>query len=91
MRHRLTYTTFLSLTGVTGDYQSPADTATHIHESAEGLFGPPRIAFPNPTPTGDGDKRTSVGCMKGPFKTGITNAATGREFLLCFVLRGDID
>merc|ERR1711988_1263159 len=31
-----------------GDYQSPADTATHIHEAPKGKSGPPRLAFPNP-------------------------------------------
>lgn len=67
-----------SLTGVTGDYQSPAATATHIHESAFGQFGPPRLAFPNPT--GEGDRRTSVGCLKGPFRTGLNNTATGSTF-----------
>merc|ERR1712048_173903 len=29
-----------------GDYQSPADTATHIHEAPKGKSGPPRLAFP---------------------------------------------
>ena len=43
----------LRLEGVTGEYQSPARTATHIHEAAPGMAGPPRIAFPNPQ--GDGE------------------------------------
>jgi hypothetical protein len=33
----------ITLTGVTGGYQSPANTATHIHEAKKGLSGPPRI------------------------------------------------
>lgn len=37
----------------------------------------PRIAFPNPT--GDDYTRTSFGCLKGPFETGLTNAATGLD------------
>ncbi|MDL5157138.1 CHRD domain-containing protein [Actinomycetospora termitidis] len=59
----------LRLEGVTGEYQSPARTATHIHEAASGASGPPRIAFPNPS--GDGDTRTSSGCLQGPFTTGV--------------------
>ncbi|OUE23801.1 CHRD domain-containing protein [Clavibacter michiganensis] len=60
----------ITLTGVTGEYQSPAKTATHIHQAAVGKAGPPRIAFPNPTDAGDGT-RTSSGCMRGPFTTGV--------------------
>lgn len=48
---------------------SPALTATHIHQGARGASGPPRIAFPNPV--GDDKFRNSVGCIKGPFLTGI--------------------
>lgn len=59
----------ITLRGVTGEYQSPAATATHIHEAAAGRPGPPRISFPNPQ--GDGDVRTSSGCMQGPFTTGL--------------------
>jgi hypothetical protein len=32
----------ITLFGFQGDYQSPANTATHIHESAKGQSGPPR-------------------------------------------------
>lgn len=60
----------ITVTGVTGDYQSAAKTATHIHQAATGLAGPPRIAFPNPAPIGDGP-RTSEGCLQGPFTTGV--------------------
>ncbi|WP_317232922.1 CHRD domain-containing protein, partial [Clavibacter capsici] len=60
----------ITLTGVTGEYQSPAKTATHIHQAAVGKAGPPRIAFPNPTDSGNGT-RTSSGCMQGPFTTGV--------------------
>lgn len=59
----------ITLRGVTGEYQSPAKTATHIHEAALGKPGPPRLAFPNPE--GDGDVRTSSGCLQGPFTTGL--------------------
>lgn len=63
-----------------GDYQSPAKTATHIHEAAKGKSGPPRIALPNPV--GDNKMRKSVGCMKGPFTTGVapTGVDTGAGF-----------
>ena len=57
------------LNGVTGEYSSPALTATHIHQAAAGQSGPPRIAFANPT--GEGDERTSSGCLQGPFTTGV--------------------
>ncbi|PAY22946.1 hypothetical protein CEY15_11350 [Dietzia natronolimnaea] len=60
----------ITLDGVTGEYDSPAITATHIHEARAGEPGPPRIAFPDPQPVGDGP-RTSEGCMQGPFTTGV--------------------
>lgn len=73
----------IRLEGVTGDYQSPAKTATHIHEAAVGKPGPPRISFPNPAPVGDGP-RTSSGCLQGPFTTGVVanGADTGEGFTL---------
>jgi hypothetical protein len=73
----------ITLEGVSGDYQSPAKTATHIHEAAVGKPGPPRIAFPNPAPVGDGP-RTSSGCLQGPFTTGVVanGADTGTNFSL---------
>lgn len=73
----------IELRGVTGDYQSPARTATHIHQANAGQPGPPRIAFPNPAPIGDGP-RTSSGCLQGPFTTGVlaNGADTGTGFTL---------
>ncbi|MFJ2356188.1 MULTISPECIES: CHRD domain-containing protein [unclassified Frigoribacterium] len=74
----------ITLRGVTGEYQSPAKTATHIHEAAKGQAGPPRISFPNPVDRGDGT-RTSSGCLQGPFTTGVMSAAgadTGTGFSL---------
>ncbi|GAA1915967.1 hypothetical protein GCM10009775_05540 [Microbacterium aoyamense] len=73
----------IELTGVTGDYQSPARTATHIHQADAGQPGPPRIAFPNPAPIGDGP-RTSSGCLQGPFTTGVLadGVDTGTGFSL---------
>ncbi len=73
----------ITLSGVTGDYRSPAITATHIHEAAAGAAGPPRIAFPNPE--GSGDTRTSEGCLQGPFATGVLSPEgvdTGTGFTL---------
>ncbi|KAL1853524.1 hypothetical protein Daus18300_011805 [Diaporthe australafricana] len=62
----------ITLYGFRGEYQSPAATATHVHEAARGASGPPRIAFPNPQPVaGNKDVRNSVGCLTGPFKTGL--------------------
>ncbi|KNC18674.1 hypothetical protein AC792_10660 [Arthrobacter sp. RIT-PI-e] len=71
----------IALTGVTPPYQSPANTATHIHEAVAGESGPPRIAFPNPE--GEGTL-TSAGCLQGPFTTGVLNDGvdTGEGFSL---------
>jgi hypothetical protein len=74
----------ITLSGVSGDYESPAKTATHIHEAAAGKSGPPRIAFPNPVDDGTGE-RTSSGCLQGPFTTGVMSDAgadTGEGFTL---------
>ncbi|KID95575.1 CHRD superfamily protein, partial [Metarhizium majus ARSEF 297] len=60
----------LTLDGFRGEYQSPALTATHIHEAPVGRAGPPRIAFPNPQDS-QGGRRTSIGCLRGPFLTGV--------------------
>ena len=60
----------IAFTGVTPPYESPAKTATHIHQAADGEFGPPRMAFPDPVDDGDGALRSS-GCMQGPFTTGL--------------------
>lgn len=64
----------ITLNNFQGEFSSPAVTATHIHEAALGASGPPRIAFPNPAPVA-GDPlatvRNSVGCMRGPFTTGV--------------------
>jgi len=71
---------------VRGAYQSPAKTATHIHQAAVGRAGPPRLAFPNPVNSAgelgdDLELRYSYGCLKGPFTTGIlangTDTASG--------------
>lgn len=61
----------IELTGITPPYQSPARTATHIHEAEAGSAGPPRLAFPNPTPDDSDSPLTSSGCMQGPFTTGL--------------------
>ncbi|QDS75883.1 hypothetical protein FKW77_002084 [Venturia effusa] len=70
----------ITLKGVTGPYQSPALTATHIHQANKGFAGPPRLAFPNPV--GDDNIRRSVGCLTGPFRTGINASGvdTGTGF-----------
>jgi hypothetical protein len=62
----------ITLHNFQGDFDSPATTATHIHEAARGASGPPRIAFPNPEPVnGDVAVSNSAGCLKGPFTTGV--------------------
>ncbi|TLS30477.1 hypothetical protein PpBr36_02696 [Pyricularia pennisetigena] len=77
----------ITLMGVTGPYQSPATTATHIHEAAEGAAGPPRISFPNPEPADSGPEvvKRSSGCLTGPFITGIQ--ANGQDTGTGFTLR----
>jgi hypothetical protein len=67
----------ITTTGVEPPYESPAKTATHIHEANAGEGGPPRLAFPNPG--GSGDTRTSSGCIQGPFTTGLDDEATGED------------
>lgn len=59
--------------GFAGAYQSPAVTATHVHEGARGAAGPPRLAFPNPEEDADSNDgaRISRGCFTGPFTTGV--------------------
>lgn len=73
------------LNGVTPPYDSPARTATHIHEATSGNSGPPRLVLPDPQDTGDGTLR-SEGCMQGPFTTGLTGdddvTDTGEGFSL---------
>ncbi|MCW2582067.1 MAG: hypothetical protein JWQ53_857 [Klenkia sp.] len=73
----------ISLTGVTPPYQSPAKTATRIHQGDVGQAGPPRIAFPNPEDDGSGTL-TSSGCLQGPFTTGVlaNGTDTGEGFTL---------
>lgn len=73
----------ITLEGVAESYESPARTATHIHEANAGESGPPRVVFPNPS--GDGDVLTSSGCLQGPFTTGVEGPDgndTGEGFTL---------
>ena len=65
----------ITLDGVTPPYQSPAKTATHIHEAVAGKAGPPRIALPNPEDDGSGSLVGS-GCLQGPFTTGLAPQGT---------------
>jgi hypothetical protein len=70
MKHRICYN--ITLHNFQGEFESPATTATHIHEAAVGASGPPRISFPNPEPVDEaGIVRNSAGCLKGPFLTGV--------------------
>ncbi|KAJ0159897.1 hypothetical protein CTA2_8921 [Colletotrichum tanaceti] len=76
----------ITLVNFQGEYQSPAVTATHIHQAQKGRAGPPRIAIPNPAPVeGVPNIRRSIGCLTGPFFTGIngtTGADTGAGFVV---------
>jgi hypothetical protein len=69
----------IKLVGFCGEYQSPARTATHVHQGAKGQSGPPRIAFQNPV--GSGNERFSYGCRTG--KPDILDL-----MLPCFLLTG---
>ena len=73
----------ISVRGITLPYESPAKTATHIHEAGSGTSGPPRIAFPNPVDDGSGTL-VSNGCLQGPFTTGVApeGTDTGEGFTL---------
>jgi hypothetical protein len=62
----------ITLYNVAGTPQSPAKTATHIHEAVRGASGPPRLAFNNPV--GDDKMRYSEGCLTGPFTSGLKGA-----------------
>lgn len=66
----------IKIVGFQGDYQSPASTSTHLHQSAAGKSGPPRVSFPNPIPVEGTNERISVGCLQGPFMTGLISNAT---------------
>lgn len=62
----------ITLHNFQGEFFSPADTATHIHEAAAGTSGPPRISFPNPKRINDDPAvLNSAGCLTGPFITGL--------------------
>ncbi|MDT0278371.1 CHRD domain-containing protein [Blastococcus goldschmidtiae] len=79
----------ISVRGITPPYESPAKTATHIHEAAPGQSGPPRIAFPNPEDDGSGTL-VSNGCLEGPFTTGVApeGTDTGEGFTLAEIEAG---
>ncbi|KAF8863538.1 hypothetical protein BDZ45DRAFT_570763, partial [Acephala macrosclerotiorum] len=66
----------ITLLNVAGTPQSPAKTAAHIHQAARGASGPPRITFPNPV--GDDRRRSTAGCLTGPFTTGL-NGPDGKD------------
>ena len=56
----------IDLDGVSGDYASPALTATHIHAAVAGVAGPAVVAFDDPRPVDAFDPdgpRTSSGCV----------------------------
>ncbi|TQN64917.1 hypothetical protein CSHISOI_10643 [Colletotrichum shisoi] len=75
----------ITLVNFQGEYQSPALTATHIHQAQKGRAGPPRIALPNPVPVaGSSTIRRSIGCLFGPFVTGVntTGVDSGAGFVV---------
>ncbi|CCF38386.1 hypothetical protein CH063_09486 [Colletotrichum higginsianum] len=75
----------ITLVNFQGEYQSPALTATHIHQAQKGRAGPPRIALPNPDPVeGTSNIRRSIGCLYGPFVTGVntTGVDSGAGFVV---------
>jgi hypothetical protein len=56
----------ITLRGVNPPFDSPAPTATHIHQGPAGEAGPPVVLFPNPEMDSNGDLR-SQGCLERPF------------------------
>lgn len=56
----------ITLRGVTPPFESPAPTATHIHDGPAGMAGPAVWLFPNPEMGADGTLRTT-GCLQGAF------------------------
>ncbi|OQO05520.1 hypothetical protein B0A48_09289 [Cryoendolithus antarcticus] len=70
---------YIRLYNFQGNYQSPARTATHLHQAAKGKSGPPRIAFSNPSVIPGKDYRVTAGCQTGPFTTGVIVNATGLD------------
>lgn len=76
----------ITLDGVSGNYQSPALTATHIHANVFGSPGPAVVAFENPTPVDSNDLdgvRRSSGCVDGDapsFPDGAMNPDPGAGF-----------
>ncbi|MGH8934491.1 MAG: CHRD domain-containing protein [Egibacteraceae bacterium] len=67
----------ITLRGVTPPFESPAPTATHIHDGDPGVVGPPVVLFPNPEMSSDGALQTS-GCLQEPF----TSDASAQGFSL---------
>ncbi|KAF3939739.1 hypothetical protein ABW19_dt0208366 [Dactylella cylindrospora] len=61
----------ITVINVPGEFASPANTATHIHQGPKGQGGPPRVTFSNPVPLWGDHIKQSVGCKSAPFKTGI--------------------
>lgn len=68
----------ISVSGVSGDWESPAPTANHIHAGNVGLVGPAIVAFPNPEMGSGGDFTTS-GCLEDALinsdDSGVTSLA----------------
>jgi hypothetical protein len=56
----------IRLFSVTPPLTSPAATATHIHQGAAGVAGPPVVILPDPQDIGGGVLR-SRGCLERPF------------------------
>jgi hypothetical protein len=71
------------LRGVTPPFESPAPTATHIHDGPSGEAGPAVWLFPNPEMSGDGTLTTS-GCLQEAF----TGDGNDRDFTVA-ELEGD--
>ena len=76
----------ITLDGVSGPYQSPALTATHIHQNSVGETGPARVAFADPQPVDAGQPdgpRRSTGCVDGDaasFPSGAMDPDPGAGF-----------
>jgi hypothetical protein len=62
----------ITLRGVTPPFQSPAPTATHIHQGPAGAVGPPVWLFPDAEMADDGTLR-STGCQQRAFPADVAD------------------
>lgn len=65
----------ITVDGINPPYESPAMTATHIHQGAPGEVGGAKVLFPNPEMTSNGTY-VAEGCLLEPFNDPAFSFAT---------------